>query len=421
MKEFLNAIKESDIPMRINALKGKRFSDVEDAAGFQYVDLVQEGGGVLGIGLVGYTYVLENTGIRFFSLAGTSAGAINTMMLATLGEIQEAKSEAILKVLSQKNLFDLVDGEASIRRLIQKFIRKEPGKMLLLIWNALKIKRIIQSKLGVNPGQNFTEWIARELDNVNVKTVGDLMALRKKLPKGLVHLGGQDLSNAVARLAIITSDITTHTKVEFPKMAELYWRNPASIKPSELVRASMSIPFFFEPFEVKDIPSDAKHGHPDGKTYAALWDEHASYTGPIPPVVKFVDGGMLSNFPINVFHRTDGLPPTRPTFGVRLSTYRDDFVDVKNLMSFSGAMISTMRQIHDYDFLMRNPDYRTLICRIDADKDFNWLDFEMPQDDRIKLFLQGAKKAIEFLECFDWEKYKETRATAGKPLQVVAG
>jgi NTE family protein len=90
-------------------------------------------------------------------------------------------------------------------------------------------------------------------------------------------------------------------------------------------------------------------------------------------------------------------------------------------MSFSGAMISTMRQIHDYDFLMRNPDYRTLICRIDADKDFNWLDFEMPQDDRVKLFLQGAKKAIEFLECFDWEKYKETRAAATRPLQVVAG
>ncbi len=51
-----------------------RFSDIEDAGGHQYVDLVQEGGGVLGIALVGYTYVLENAGIRFFSLAGTSAG-----------------------------------------------------------------------------------------------------------------------------------------------------------------------------------------------------------------------------------------------------------------------------------------------------------------------------------------------------------
>ena len=62
--------------------KGTRYSDIEDANGNQYVDLVQEGGGVLGVALVGYTYILEKAGIRFMSLAGTSAGAINTMMMA---------------------------------------------------------------------------------------------------------------------------------------------------------------------------------------------------------------------------------------------------------------------------------------------------------------------------------------------------
>lgn len=413
MIQYLNAIKESDIPQRVAALKGKRFSDVEDANGNQYVDLVQEGGGVLGIGLVGYTYVLENAGIRFFSLAGTSAGAINTMMLAALGQIHDAKSEFILQILGKKNLFDLVDGESSIKRLIQKFIRKEKGRTAALIWNALKIKRIVQQKLGVNPGKDFTDWITYELDSAGVKTLGDLKSLRKNLPPGLHHIGGRDMSNAEARLAIITSDITTHTKVEFPKMAELYWKDPDSVKPSALVRASMSIPFFFEPFEVNDIPTDAGT---QSQTYKQLWDEHASYSGPIPRTVKFVDGGMLSNFPINVFHRTDGQLPSRPTFGVRLSTYRDDYAEVKNLMSFSGAMISTMRQIHDYDFLMRNPDYKQLICRIDADKDFNWLDFEMPESDRVKLFLKGAIKAIEFLECFNWSEYKETRAVNAKVL-----
>ena len=32
-----------------------------------------------------------------------------------------------------------------------------------------------------------------------------------------------------------------------------------------------------------------------------------------------VDGGMLSNFPIEVFDRTDGKPPRWPTFGIKLS------------------------------------------------------------------------------------------------------
>ena len=31
------------------------------------------------------------------------------------------------------------------------------------------------------------------------------------------------------------------------------------------------------------------------------------------------DGGMLSNFPVGVFDRTDGNPPRWPTFGVKLS------------------------------------------------------------------------------------------------------
>src|SRR5688500_7820363 len=171
MKEFLDAYAKTDLPQRVAALKGKRFSDVEDAGGFQYVDLVQEGGGVLGIALVGYTYVLETAGIRFFSLAGTSAGAINTMMLASIGKIEDAKSEAILAVLSKKNLFDLVDGEPTIKKLIQKFIHKEKGKIFYLILNALKIYRIVKRKLGVNPGKNFSDWITEELNKVKVHTI----------------------------------------------------------------------------------------------------------------------------------------------------------------------------------------------------------------------------------------------------------
>ena len=54
--------------------KGKRYSDVEDAQSHQYVDLVQEGGGTLGIALVGYTYVMEKAGIRFLVSPGHRLG-----------------------------------------------------------------------------------------------------------------------------------------------------------------------------------------------------------------------------------------------------------------------------------------------------------------------------------------------------------
>ena len=93
-----------------NAAAGKPFivSDVYDEAGNQYTDLVQEGGGVWGIALLGYTYVLEQVGIRFFSLAGTSAGAINTMLLASGGCKNEFRTEKIIKDLLELDLFSFV-------------------------------------------------------------------------------------------------------------------------------------------------------------------------------------------------------------------------------------------------------------------------------------------------------------------------
>ncbi|MFN4080447.1 MAG: patatin-like phospholipase family protein, partial [Saprospiraceae bacterium] len=100
-------------------------SDVVDAEGNQYVNLVQEGGGVLGIALLGYTYILEMMGIRFMKMAGTSAGAINTMMLTALGEKHEMKSLRILELLSAKPLFDFVDGSALARRLIKTIVSNQ--------------------------------------------------------------------------------------------------------------------------------------------------------------------------------------------------------------------------------------------------------------------------------------------------------
>src|SRR5689334_25406924 len=68
-------------------------SDVVDDEGHQYVHLVQKGGGVLGVALVGYTYILEQMNIRFIRLAGTSAGAINTSLMAIIGSTKETLME----------------------------------------------------------------------------------------------------------------------------------------------------------------------------------------------------------------------------------------------------------------------------------------------------------------------------------------
>src|SRR3977135_1281119 len=83
-------------------LQGKRpfiVSDVLDEQGNQYVNLVQKGGGVLGVALVGYTSYLVIMGIRFHRLAGTSAWSINTALMTVIGKKEDAKSTRILKAI----------------------------------------------------------------------------------------------------------------------------------------------------------------------------------------------------------------------------------------------------------------------------------------------------------------------------------
>jgi len=379
--------------------QGKRFSDIADEDGNQYVDLVQEGGGVLGIALVGYTYILEKAGIRFYSLAGTSAGSINALLMASVGNPGEATSEKIIEIIGDKDFFDFVDGPSGIKYLIQKKIENRGSIFWNIIFNVYTIYNLLKNKFGINPGDHFENWLSEHLKKCGINSFSDLEEKRSKLPK-LRNLEDHDSVFSPPSLAIITSEITTHSKVEFPSMRELYWEDSNKINPAKFVRASMSIPFFFYPFEIKNIPQT-------GERNVENWKNFVSYHGPIPPSVKFVDGGMLSNFPIDTFH-IKGIP-SRPTFGVRLSTYRESYAPASKIFGYCGAMISTMRQIHDYDFILKNPDYKELICRINADEEFNWLNFGMDEKQQQELFLLGAQKGIEFLKRFDWTTYKEIR------------
>ncbi len=408
-EDFINQPEYLQMLSEAKKLKSKVYSDIIDNQGNQYVDLVQEGGGVLGIALVGYTSILEAAGIRFFHLAGTSAGAINTLILAAIDSIDKPKSQRVLDELAKQDLFDFVDGDPVLKSIIQRVIDGAKFKKVLfkLLLNIRKVKVALFDNLGLNPGEKFELWIEKVLkDSPNhVTTIGELQEKRsnKYFPEGLRHRETGPISDERALVHIITADITTQTKVQFPMMTHLYWGDDYKKQsPAKMVRASMSVPFFFVPFEIDNVVNG---GEPANES----WRLYANYYGTIPKKVKFVDGGMLSNFPINVFHFIPGATPRKPTFGVRLSTYRNEFVDVTDMGGFLGSMVSTMRHDSDNEFLIKNPDFERLICFINADKDFNWLNFKMDDDKKKLLFLLGAKKALDFISTFNWEEYKELR------------
>ncbi|MBK9284878.1 MAG: patatin-like phospholipase family protein [Sphingobacteriaceae bacterium] len=378
----------------------KEFSDVTDGI-HQYVDLVMEGGGVLGIALAGYVHVLEEMNIRFLQLGGTSAGAINTMLMAASGPIHEAKTGWILEQICNKNFYDFVDGDKDAKKFIEAVLQ-DAGKLQMAL-KGVQVIDNLNNDLGLNPGNEFKSWIKQLLHSKGIVSLKDLQTLRKTgPPTGLYNKINKEVKygpEAYERIVIVSADVTTESKIIFPEMAELFWSEPENINPAEFVRATMSIPFFFFPYRVKSIPQ--------GTIANEKWKKHTGFEGVIPTEVAFVDGGIMSNFPIDIFHEHRKIPES-PTFGVKLGVDRSETKKTDKIFSFIGAMFDSARHVHDYNYLFKNPDFKKLICVINIGH-HNWLNFNINDQDKIDLFVRGAKDAAKFLREFNWPQYKELR------------
>lgn len=412
-------------------------SDVLDQQKNQYVDLVLEGGGVLGIALLGYLYALEQAGIRFLHIAGTSAGAITATLLAAVDSPEQAKTIRLMRILDAMPMQDFMDGGKDVQQLMYK-IRTQPERIVDKLWPLMKlaVNKLSRKKLGLNPGIAFEEWLRqtliKEFKVHNLSTLeqrflhkNPLIVAKSRHPQSnYVQFSKRFVKN---QLAIIAADISTESKIQFPLHAHLYWPTKyQSISPAKFVRASMAIPFFFEPVicPIEDTESaEAKEE----------WQKQLKYTGNIPEKAYLVDGGIVSNFPIDVFHQTKAVPLC-PTFGVKLNTDRQVAKQIAHLGKYAAAIFDTARHLSDYTFLAKHPDYKHLVTYIDLSEKvvqnnkhnteterFHWLDFNMDSETKFALFMQGMKAAKAFIcdishmtesqfSGFDWESYKTLRA-----------
>jgi NTE family protein len=338
-------------------------------------------------------------GLRFFSLAGTSAGSINALLLAGLGDVSQPKAERLVDILANKNLMEFVDGDHDAKEIVDAIVKK--AGVVKMILKGVQVIDNLKDDLGLNPGNDFLGWLTQILQDNGVKTSKDLENHFGKAPSGLKIREGvpKTVAGLQPRFAVIGSDLTTETKVEFPRMSSLYWKNPEEVNPALYVRASMSVPYFFSPLVIENLPGGAEG--------LDNWRKLAKYYGPVPEKVYFVDGGLMSNFPIDVFHNKS-VVPRLPTFGVRLGVDRNQPNQISSPINLFGAMFNSIRHLHDYDFILQNPDYEMLVQKIDIG-DHDWLNFAIDNPSKIDLFVRGAQAAAAFLRRFDWGKYKNVR------------
>jgi NTE family protein len=398
--EFTQADQVRDLISELKETCGDtEFSDVVDEEGNQYVDLVMEGGGVLGVALIGYTYVLEEMGIRFLRVGGTSAGSINAVLVAGLGTPAQRKSEKIIEELANVKFWDFVDGDSDVRDFVATLVHD--SNVVKLGWKGMQVLDSVLYKLGLNPGDRFLGWLSGVLAREGVETSRKLLNRMATMPEGLRTRDGEPLMPDQTKLplALVAADVSTQTKVDFPRMAPLYWPDPDEVDPAQFVRASMSIPVFFSPLRIEDVPQ--------GQEARERWDALASYTEEPPSACTFVDGGIMSNFPIDLFHLHDQYPKA-PTFGAKLGTDKRRSEKIEWPLPLGAAVFRSASHCLDYDFITRNPDYKNLVAHIDIGK-HGWLDFDMQDEAKVDLFLRGAHEAADFLRRFNWAGYKQIR------------
>jgi len=332
----------------------------EPDLGDRRADLVLSGGGLKGIGLVGAVVALLEAGYTPQRVSGTSAGSIVGAVVAA------ATQKGGLTAEQFKDLALSLD--------YRKFL--DPG-LLERVPIAGPSLALIRGT-GVYQGAYAHEWVRGQLEDLGVRTFADLAIDDDEVPPERRY-----------RLAVTVADVTNGQLVRLPwDYRRLYGLDPDKQLVADAVRASMSIPFFFRP---------------------------VTLTSSVGLTSTLLDGGLLSNFPIDSLDRTDGKQPRWPTFGVTLLPNLPEGNDLVipelaplrllGAPSLLEGVITTMLVGRDQAYLSQ-PWVSARAIRVDS-TDVGFLDFDISDNEIAAMYAKGHRAAVDFLSTWSWPAYLE--------------
>lgn len=297
-------------------------------------DLALEGGGVKGIGIAGAIEELFEAGFHFRRIAGTSAGALVGALLAagyTSPEIRQ-----LLMTIDYTRFRDPT--------LLSHF--GPPGKALSVVFHK-----------GVYKGRYLYKWLEEKLAAKNIRTFGDIRITDN-------WCNSAPLEQRY-KLVVLTADVTRGKLIRLPWDYHEYGLIADNQPIAAAVRASISIPFYYKPARLR------------------------------PHHNLFVDGGIISNFPLDLFNST----PDWPTIGIKLSAKPEASLEhlqpIRGPYSYARNIITTMLggqdQIHLDD---PSAIEKTIFVDTNAIKP---TDFDITLKQQQLLFQNGQHAAHKFL------------------------
>ena len=310
-------------------------------------DLVLEGGGVKGLGTAGAVMGLLDAGWTFPRVAGTSVGAMAAAFAAA-----GADSAVLREVLGRLDLRKIPDRRVPLP-LVSESVSLALGH-------------------GAYAGDWIHRWLTDELGKLGVRTFADV---RRDDPDDDPALLTPEHRYG---LVVMATDVTNGRLLRLPWDYPMFGLDPDEQRVADAVRMSMSIPFYFDPRTLRN---------------PVTGDE-----------ATIVDGGVLSNFAIEIFDRTDGRQPRWPTFGVRLlpdlPAGLGDLVPFFGLPVFPAVrlleqVVATALVGRDQTHLER-PGVRERTMTVDT-KGTAITEFGIGPVERAELVARGEQTAGEFL------------------------
>ncbi|MFA5407362.1 MAG: patatin-like phospholipase family protein [Bacilli bacterium] len=306
-------------------------------------NLVFEGGGVLGTAYLGTLDYLEEAGLlaSIDKVAGASSGAITACLASFNMPFAELK-----KVASTLDYKKIPQQEVKAIRTISTDFKKEFES---LFGDINCIYRLINS-YGWYSTEYFYDWVKNVISTQFDKTKKKPPYTFEDFQDSDLHINGIDFKD----LYIIGTDISYKTSAVFS------YETTPKMEVAKAVRISMSVPLFFESIEMdKNI---------------------------------FIDGGVMRNYPINIFDY-EGI--NYQTLGIQFIN-KIKYSGINNIIDYTNNLFNTLlkvqEDIYNNDYINQSRSITINTGGISA------LDFNITASDYQFLYKQGYDATADYFE-----------------------
>jgi NTE family protein len=225
---------------------------------------------------------------------------------------------------------------------------------------------------GIADGRYLRDWLGGVLGDLGVRTFADLR-LTGEAAQGLPP-------DRRWALVVTATDVSRRRGALLPWDYPRYGRDPDAQPVVDAVAASAALPAVVRPVHLR-VPGGAD--------------------------ATFLDGGLLSNYPVTVFDRRDGQAPRWPTFGVRLTTAEESAARprrIRSAFSLVPAVLRTMLEATEAR-LVEDPCVLERTITVDTGA-IRPTDFELSPAQREALRTAGERAARAFLSGWDWDRHR---------------